>query len=490
MNTHRLAVCVPYRNRQAHLEQFLPHVEAFLASKGIDHKIYIVHQRDKNMFNRGALKNIGFKLAIQDGCDYCVFHDIDMLPEECDYSFPEQGPTHLAAGIDSLEGKLFYPTYFGGVVIFSREQFERVNGYCNGYWGWGSEDDDLFSRCILAGLADQESIEVKQDRFTGARFDGLASRAILHPTDSRLNDLMKGSYTIDVLVKPDPVIFRKDLETLPFIHRLSVQIPLLSRHCLPVLTHSQSWYFGNQIDRSNVLATVACGRRTLFSQREDFPWEHFTCVVDAVCKQIQVLMNGRPFDTWSREDVMPGSRKAISGSSRFYYGTPFCVGFDDTPMGRRFQGEMGKIAFWDHALSLPEIQAYIQNQPAQAWDEGLICTVDFSDAAAQGDHYLLEMAHLERSECTIERLDHVPIPFRRMGRFRNIDPRDEGEKRVVDQQWTLRNGEIITKFKAGLLDTRSSGLSDLSYNIAGESDLTDQAVMFDVELNFAQMTVG
>ena len=41
--------------------------------------------------------------------------------------------------------------YFGGVVMFTGEQFENINGYHMDYWGWGMEDDDLFWRCVRKG---------------------------------------------------------------------------------------------------------------------------------------------------------------------------------------------------------------------------------------------------------------------------------------------------------------------------------------------------
>ena len=72
----KLGVCVPYRNREAHLAEFVPKVGAYLDSQGIDYVIYICHQVDDKLFNRGATKNIAAKHAFEDGCDYIVFHDV------------------------------------------------------------------------------------------------------------------------------------------------------------------------------------------------------------------------------------------------------------------------------------------------------------------------------------------------------------------------------------------------------------------------------
>lgn len=40
---------------------------------------------------------------------------------------------------------------FGGVTMFTEEQFRRVNGFSNYYWGWGGEDDDMYNRLINKG---------------------------------------------------------------------------------------------------------------------------------------------------------------------------------------------------------------------------------------------------------------------------------------------------------------------------------------------------
>jgi len=46
---------------------------------------------------------------------------------------------------DSTE-KYFYKEYFGGVTAISPKQFQKINGFSNMFWGWGSEDDDLYKR--------------------------------------------------------------------------------------------------------------------------------------------------------------------------------------------------------------------------------------------------------------------------------------------------------------------------------------------------------
>lgn len=42
--------------------------------------------------------------------------------------------------------RLPYDTIFGGVVAFTPQQYETVNGLSNSFWGWGGEDDDLYNR--------------------------------------------------------------------------------------------------------------------------------------------------------------------------------------------------------------------------------------------------------------------------------------------------------------------------------------------------------
>jgi len=145
----RLSVVVPYRNREAHMKQFVPFMENYLKESGIDFSIFIIEQGDEKAFNRAKLLNVGFKES--EGFDYFAFHDIDMLPEDSDYSYPE-GPTHLASMVEQFGYALPYEGYFGGVTLFDKESFLKINGFSNEYWGWGAEDDDLLHRCNTKGI--------------------------------------------------------------------------------------------------------------------------------------------------------------------------------------------------------------------------------------------------------------------------------------------------------------------------------------------------
>ena len=62
----RLAIIVPYRNREEHLSRFVPHINKFLSDKDIDFKIFIVEQGNDKSFNRGWLLNVGYTISNHD----------------------------------------------------------------------------------------------------------------------------------------------------------------------------------------------------------------------------------------------------------------------------------------------------------------------------------------------------------------------------------------------------------------------------------------
>lgn len=142
----KLSIIVPYRDREEHLEKFLRAMEECDFLSEIDYDILIVEQEEGKPFNRGKLLNIG--AVHSHTSSYYCFHDVDMLPILTDYSYVSV-PTHLAAEAEQFGYKLPYQGYFGGVTLFDKHSFIKVNGYSNEYWGWGAEDDDIMFRCLV-----------------------------------------------------------------------------------------------------------------------------------------------------------------------------------------------------------------------------------------------------------------------------------------------------------------------------------------------------
>ena len=100
---NKLGVIVPYRNRYEQLITFKESITKYLESKNINFELIIVEQDNAKLFNRGMLLNIGFKYARKSGCNYVVFHDVDMIPLAVDYSYSKT-PIHLATGfLDNKE---------------------------------------------------------------------------------------------------------------------------------------------------------------------------------------------------------------------------------------------------------------------------------------------------------------------------------------------------------------------------------------------------
>ncbi|XDV45866.1 hypothetical protein PO909_013884 [Leuciscus waleckii] len=136
---HHTAIVVPYRNRQTHLRALLYHLHPFLQRQ----------QSGNSTFNRAKLLNVGVREALKEEDWSCVFlHDVDLLPENDHntYTCHPQYPTHLSVAMDKFRYRLPYSQYFGGVSAVTPEQYLKMNGFPNQYWGWGGEDDDIAAR--------------------------------------------------------------------------------------------------------------------------------------------------------------------------------------------------------------------------------------------------------------------------------------------------------------------------------------------------------
>lgn len=159
------SIIVPFRNRWKHLSYFIPHMRAKFPTM----EILIVEQEEGKGFNRAKLLNIG-ALEASPNSQYYAFHDVDMLPNKADYSYPVN-PTHLASRVQQFKYRMPFPEYFGGVTLFNREDFSKCNGYSNNFWTWGGEDNEMYDNVLKAGL--------KIDRRIGYY------ESLLHPYEDR-----------------------------------------------------------------------------------------------------------------------------------------------------------------------------------------------------------------------------------------------------------------------------------------------------------------
>ena len=142
----KMVFIIPYRNRESHLRFFINHMTTLLEDvPKTDYEFYIIHQDDTRIFNRGAIKNIGFLyVKTKYPKDYLhmtlVFNDVDTMPQHknhIDYRTRHGVIKHFCGFTYAL----------GGIVSITGADFERINGFPN-FWAWGFEDNTLHQRAI------------------------------------------------------------------------------------------------------------------------------------------------------------------------------------------------------------------------------------------------------------------------------------------------------------------------------------------------------
>jgi sulfur relay (sulfurtransferase) DsrF/TusC family protein len=153
----KVAIIVPYRdqieeNRKLQLKIFIKHFNIFL--KNYDTwKIFVIKQSfDNNKFNRGKLLNVGFKIAEKYDFNTFIFHDVDLLPVSSMFklytTYPEK-PLHIGS---LWKIKYDYPTFVGGAISVNIQDYKKINGFPNIFWGWGGEDDALYFRLMVNNI--------------------------------------------------------------------------------------------------------------------------------------------------------------------------------------------------------------------------------------------------------------------------------------------------------------------------------------------------
>lgn len=470
----KLGVCVPYRNREEHLKAFIPRVTEYLESRGIDFCMYFAHQCDDKLFNRGATKNIAAKHAFEDGCDYIVWHDIDMLPESgADYSFPEKYPIHIATNISQMNYELKYFEYFGGAVVFSKEQVEKTNGYSNNYWDWGMEDDDLFWRCYLEGLVDTSIYTVRENQGY-LRFSGENQYVKIYP-DVRLRNFMSDSHTVSILVRAFQQPEKNAIYLIGDKDRRYVEYPILA-----VPGYDYMYGFNNSKALSCQYWNSFNQHNYMWCKRYDNQWSWLTVTFDVAKRISRMYLNGKEIDSVLGEGSLSPhnwlGRLKMYGNQAIYLGTSPSISKDDPR--RFFKGDIAKVQIWRRTLCPEEVQNLHKETP----DGRLVLDLDFTETDQEG----VEILGATRDVDTVSVYNSI-LPYRKPGRFFCLPHEDEG---IVGGEFkkgdtTARNERRYQlEMQQGKINYKEDGIAQLDgkYELLGIQELTPKAKMINIRL--------
>jgi hypothetical protein len=136
-----------------------------------EYEIYVIVQDDDQLFNKGILINAGAFLA---DCDYFILHDVDNIPimDHNIYRYRE----FTGNIVWKRDDETFTDTddHFGDVVFFKKEDFLRINGISNMYYGWGFEVSNTPRRLEKYGITYKrgDGIFTQMKHDTKGRFNG------------------------------------------------------------------------------------------------------------------------------------------------------------------------------------------------------------------------------------------------------------------------------------------------------------------------------
>ena len=164
--TPNIVLIIPFRqdndvqdDRTLQLQTLIDFMEVELPKWTAHFQLLVVEQEHDGLeFNRGALCNAGFRLAISTATnshqpESFIFHDVDLLPDKLLLPFYARLPRHQVVHLASTFARYQnVQDYLGGIVAVSELAFKGINGFPNNFWGWGVEDTEFLKRIQATGL--------------------------------------------------------------------------------------------------------------------------------------------------------------------------------------------------------------------------------------------------------------------------------------------------------------------------------------------------
>jgi hypothetical protein len=451
--SHKLGICIPYRNRKEHIDNLIPHLSKYLTEKGIDHKFYVGHQIDDKLFNRGAMKNIAAHYAFEDGCDYIAWHDVDMLAEDkdgfiCDYSYPENSPIHIATKLSKYNYGLGYDQYFGGVVLFTKEQAYQTNGYSNDYWDWGQEDDDLFWRCFFEGYTSSKTFKSYNNKSV-ANFNGNDSLVVI-PTNNTISKCLSSNHTISVLFKAEQQQEKVPIWLVGDQEKKFIEYPILRKH--------ESWTWGLSFNNSRTVNMTVFDIEDKYhnnwAKKFENEWTWVTVSYDKRNNKMYFYVNDELVTNVN--NIKENEPYIVSDDLKPHDTVnPFVLGFCSNQK-TYFKGQIAELKIYKKFFNTIDMVFENKNDIVlhMNFEDGFIETVTNKPC---------ENINTEITKENINVLENI-IPLRKEGNFLCMNHKDEG---FVDGKWvkgetTARNEKrFVTEMQQGKINYKEDGLNNI-----------------------------
>ena len=492
----KIAIIVPYRDRREQLDTFVPHMIEFFKNKSVEYEIFIMEQTDDKPFNYGKICNIGFSL-LKDKFDYFCFHDIDMLPvsDDCDYNYIHIGgyPVQLSTRVSAHKFKLPYLEYMGGVIMFGKEDFEKINGYSNEYWGWGFADLDLLHRCRINDIELDEEIifpridslyEFEKIKITDKRYSETLKYIDFNATDlylkifpnAQLRDITRDSFTISMWFNASEVNDTEEyLISWPgFNTGISLQPDQTIR--VNVYDNEKQYCFA-------------------YKKYELGVWNHVSLVVDYNKELIELYLNSVKAQYTGDQQPYIVTPLIDYTSNPIYLG---CASLNSAP----YSGKMANVLLFDYVLEQREIDnIYLQGYNDEKKNTDLEPVLDIKFDKIYHDFILdssLTMNHVKMQatdfteyssflkEATIDKTSRLSVPSRIMGKYQSLI--HDGDDEITDKFYSwdpdlVQNSQIyFNEVLTGRLDTSKVGLNYLNYKILSEDEINEKTKWIKVVL--------
>jgi len=469
---NKLAIIVPYRDRESHLEVFVPYMQEYL--KEYDYKIFVIEQSDSKPFNRGKLLNVGARIAIKEGFDYFALHDVDMLPlKNVDYSYPET-PIHLISKVDK---EVPFIDYFGGVTLFNVHDYKLINGYSNEYWGWGFEDDDLLYRCIQRNIPlDKVSYGIPDKNYliNYFKFDGKTS--YIKIPYKNFHSIFTSDFTLSIKLKPED---SKTSLNEQFDEYYAVSIPGRNTGISYTSFKRYKTEVWTKDDKSKSIQSNILGEL----------WSHLVLVKED--NIISFYMNGELIDT-----------QILSESLYEYDNDYFYIGVGNPTLDSKqfyFKGLIAEFAIWNIALDSDNINEVYENSLYKSIindyrkynkSKYLKCYYDFKNF--KGD--IIQDLSGNRNNGMIYNCEDgiildkfetdIIVPIRRKGNFKTLK---HSSNSTIGNNWvhseTRKNQErFYNEMKGNIVDLSIDGLNTCIFKEVNRKDISDKAVKISVNI--------